>query len=208
MTREMSLILMVLRRFGRLEILIESGANEEDVARLQADFDAKREAYGQKGKKVKLRNLAADGNVLSADVGYVSFPVYNEFANQGNTPELLDLSAATGTGGKKYKVDATSIATDVESGYIGKALVADRFLQFLRDKGIKPEKFVAFGDSISDLEMADELLRRNQQAEFVYVGPEEKLEEARAKGKIKDDEVIRNVGGFTKGTLEYLRGEK
>jgi hypothetical protein len=118
--------------------------------------------------------------------------------------DLNALLAETGID-NTYKVDATTIATDVESPYAGKALGADRSLQWLRDSNIKTGQFVAFGDSISDLEMADELQRKGLPVQFVYVGDPEKLEEAKAARKIKDENIIINVGGFSQGTLDYLQ---
>ena len=103
-----------------------------------------------------------------------------------------------------FKVDATTIATDVESDYVGKARGADRCLQWLQDRGIKADRFVAFGDSVSDLEMADELQRRGKEVKFVYVGDAKKLADAAALGKVKDSDIITNEGDFSAGTLRYL----
>lgn len=113
------------------------------------------------------------------------------------TEELVQILSETGQE-KIYKVDPTTIATDIESPHVGKALGADRFLQFLTDRDIKPVQFKAFGDSASDLEMADELERKGRQVDFVYVGDRAKL------GNVTKDYPIEYVGGFSQGTLEYL----
>ncbi len=99
-----------------------------------------------------------------------------------------------------YRTDPTNIATDVESPYVGKALGADRFLQFLKDRNIKPQQFKTYGDSTSDMEMADELERRKKQVEMVYVGDRQKL------GEPSKDYPVTYVPGFVQGTLSYLNG--
>ena len=98
----------------------------------------------------------------------------------------------------KYNIDPTTIATDVESPFVGKALGAERFLQFLRDNDIDPVEFEAYGDSKSDFEMADELHRRGKHVKMIYVGDRAKL------GAFDKEYPIDYVGGFSQGTLEYL----
>ena len=61
------------------------------------DYLKAREEYQQKGKKLTFRNIVVDGNEITADVGYVSFPVYNLFANVEESPELIELSANAAT---------------------------------------------------------------------------------------------------------------
>lgn len=100
-----------------------------------------------------------------------------------------------------YKIDSTTIATDVESPYVGKALGAERFLQFLSDKNISPAEFKTFGDSVSDFAMADELDRRGEKVTFIYVGNRDKLRE------VHKSYLIEYVGGFSDGTLTYLQQE-
>ena len=96
------------------------------------------------------------------------------------------------------KIDPTTIATDIENSHVGKALATERFLQFVKDKDVKPGRFIAIGDSKSDFEMADELQRRGKKVEMVYVGDKEKL------GEVNKDYPVEHVGGFTQGTLKYL----
>jgi hypothetical protein len=73
---------------------------------------------------------------------------------------------------RELRIDATVIATDLQHGSAGKALGARRFLDLLAMQRRTPERFVAFGDSGSDLEMADELQRQGRRVEFVYVARE------------------------------------
>lgn len=129
----------------------------------------------------------------------------NDFAERQKdlVNDLNVLLTEKGLGGL-YKVDPTTIATDVESPYVGKALGADRALQWLRDNNIRAGRFVTFGDSTSDLEMADELQRKGIPVEFVYVGEAQKLADHQAAGKVKDPSIIRNIGDYSKGTLRYF----
>ena len=98
-----------------------------------------------------------------------------------------------------FRVDETTIATDVESPYAGKALGASRFLDFLKLRGLKAERFVAFGDSPSDLGMANELAERGEEVSMVYVGDPAKLPEK------SPHYPVRKLGGYTASLASYLR---
>jgi hydroxymethylpyrimidine pyrophosphatase-like HAD family hydrolase len=98
-----------------------------------------------------------------------------------------------------YRVDSTTIATDIESPNVGKALGSDRFIEFLRIRGIKVESFEAYGDSGSDAAMADELARRGQHVDFFYVGNDPESVKPRA------DYQVHETAGFSAGTLASLR---
>jgi hypothetical protein len=76
------------------------------------------------------------------------------------------------------KIDATTIATDIESPHVGKALGAERFMQLLKDRDVvyKKASFTAYGDSPSDVAMADELERRGLKVTFVFLGDPAKLD--------------------------------
>lgn len=98
-----------------------------------------------------------------------------------------------------YNVDGTTIAIDIASPHSGKDLGSDRFLQFLRDRGIVAKRFITFGDSKSDKAMAEELARRGKEVEFVFVGEPSRL------GEVQGDFPVHVVGGYSRGTLDYLR---
>lgn len=103
--------------------------------------------------------------------------------------------------GNAFRVDATRIATDVESSELGKALGARQFVEIIRERGIEPEQFRAFGDSASDYEMAQELHRLGLSVEFVFVGGRELLQE-------KNTELFPitfTQGHCDEGTIEYLK---
>lgn len=112
--------------------------------------------------------------------------------------DIQSILAETGTD-SIYRIDPTTIATDVESPNVGKALGSDRFIEFLKSRGIKADAFETFGDSASDAAMADELVRRGQEAEFVYVGNKPESVQRKA------DYPVREVAGFSGGTLDFLR---
>jgi hypothetical protein len=114
---------------------------------------------------------------------------------------VADIRALVAEAGleKQYPVDGTTIAIDVASPHAGKALGADRFLQFIRDRGIKPSKFKTFGDSRSDMAMAEELNRRGQNVDFVFVG------DPAALNGVERTFTIETMGGFSKGTDTYLK---
>ena len=112
--------------------------------------------------------------------------------------DMRTLLAETGTD-SIYRIDPTTIATDVESPNVGKALGSDRFIEFLRSRGIKVDSFETFGDSSSDVAMADELAWRGQNVEFVYVGNKPETVQRRA------DYPMREVAGFSAGTLAFLQ---
>jgi hydroxymethylpyrimidine pyrophosphatase-like HAD family hydrolase len=109
--------------------------------------------------------------------------------------QLLQNKGAT----NKYKIDPTTIATDIESIIVGKAYGADRFLTFVEQLEKSPEEYITFGDSASDFPMADEIDRRGKNVTMVYVGNKEKLGEINKSYKVKFYE------GFTKGTLHALK---
>lgn len=112
--------------------------------------------------------------------------------------DIAAILAETGAD-KTYRIDPTTIATDIESPHVSKALGSDRFMEFLKSRGVKVESFEAYGDSASDAAMADELARRGYPVEFVYVGDEPGSVDRRA------DYPMEEVPGFNAGTLAYLR---
>lgn len=97
---------------------------------------------------------------------------------------------------KQFKIDPTTIATDIEDKRVGKALGARKTLDWLDKMDLKPELFVTFGDSSSDLPMAEEL-QKTHPTILVFVG--EDLAENNIE-RVKRPQAI-----YTAGTLEYLR---
>ncbi len=101
----------------------------------------------------------------------------------------------------ELKIDPTRIATDIENKHVGKALGARKFVEIFKDRGIKPKKYIGFGDSISDYEMYEELKRIGKNVQFVFVGGREHLPRNNVDG------VIFTKQHVDRGTLEYLQGE-
>ena len=100
-----------------------------------------------------------------------------------------------------WHIDPTTIATDFENIHAGKALGADRFLDFLKARNIVVANIEAYGDSASDLAMADELERRGQAVEFSYVGTDAQLSGNKSY-------IVNNVGGYTSGTAAILKSRR
>lgn len=99
--------------------------------------------------------------------------------------------------GESLKVDPTTIATDVENKHIGKGFAVERIMKWLNERKIKPQKYVTFGDSLSDLPMPEKLNEKGKNVEFVYVG----------KNPIKKSypfPIIKPLELFGKGTIEAL----
>lgn len=71
---------------------------------------------------------------------------------------------------KQLKIDPTIVATDIENKHVGKGFAMERILKWLNEKNVKPQKFITFGDSLSDLPMPQKLYEKKYNVEFVYVG--------------------------------------
>lgn len=98
-----------------------------------------------------------------------------------------------------YQVHIDLIATNIMRNGQDKAFAAKRVLTWLKQKGIKPQQFIAFGDSASDLEMAEEIHSRGLPVEFVFVGDSTKIQ-----GQNRGFPIRTSNDHYEKGTLEYL----
>jgi hypothetical protein len=101
----------------------------------------------------------------------------------------------------RFRIDQTTIATDVESPFSGKALGVDRFIEFMRSRNIafKDASFTTFGDSNSDVAMAEELARRGLDTTFVFVGDPTKLPPN------TEDFHLVTLPGYETATARYLQ---
>jgi len=72
-------------------------------------------------------------------------------------------------------------------------------LEWLKRRRIEPKQFIAFGDSRSDLEMAEEIQQKGQAVEFVFVG-----EEGELAGSNHSFSVTFTKNHHEKGVIEYL----
>ncbi len=99
-----------------------------------------------------------------------------------------------------FRIDPTRIATDVEDRHVGKGLGIQRILEWLEHQRLFPSSFTAFGDSVSDIAMAEELHRRALSANMVFVGEPELLA-----GRTFPFPLICTQARCEQGTAEYLR---
>ena len=92
--------------------------------------------------------------------------VQDRFAN-----EIKDIIESLNLG-QSFDVDRTTIATDIQSVHAGKDLGASRFLDMLHETNItlNHANFVAYGDSESDLAMANRLEENGLSGTLVYSG--------------------------------------
>jgi hypothetical protein len=100
----------------------------------------------------------------------------------------------------KFKVDPTTIATDIENKFVGKHFAIKRIVEWTKKRGINPQGYITFGDSFkSDVPMAEEIYSQGLLAEFIYVG-KENIDISKYPFPIK---ITQNK--FEKGTLEFLK---
>jgi HAD superfamily hydrolase (TIGR01484 family) len=99
----------------------------------------------------------------------------------------------------KFKLTPTTLDTDIENKFVGKGFAVNRILKWLRERKLNPKKFIAFGDSGADIEMAEEINKQGYSVIYVYVGNKTKPE----KNKYPF-EIVYTQNYFDKGTLEYL----
>jgi len=102
--------------------------------------------------------------------------------------------------GQDVKIDATTIATDVESSRAGKHAGAELIYDWVTQcTSGEYNIFICFGDSVSDYEMARYFAQQNAVTTFVYVG---------RPTHIPDEETrVRHVTTkalYSDGTREYL----
>lgn len=100
----------------------------------------------------------------------------------------------------RFKIDPTTIAVDVENIFVGKHFAVKRIIEWVKKKGIKPQMYIAVGDSFSsDIPMAEEIYSQGLPVEFVYVGTEN-IDTSKHPFSMKQTE-----SKFGKGTLEFLQ---
>jgi hydroxymethylpyrimidine pyrophosphatase-like HAD family hydrolase len=100
----------------------------------------------------------------------------------------------------QFRIDPTRIATDIEDRYLGKALGAQRVLEWLKEHALHPGYFVTFGDSKSDVGMAEEIFRQGFPVELVFVGEKGQLQGMQLPFPVSFTQAL-----CEKGTIEYLK---
>ncbi|MDP2632446.1 MAG: HAD-IIB family hydrolase [Candidatus Curtissbacteria bacterium] len=99
----------------------------------------------------------------------------------------------------KFKIVSSRISTDIQDIIVGKDYATEKVLQWLQKRKIVPKKFICFGDSGQDIDMARYIYEQGLPVEFVFVGEEHLLD--------KEDypfPVVLTHQPCEKGTLEYL----
>ena len=104
----------------------------------------------------------------------------------------------------RFKIDCNQIALDIQSKRAGKDLGAKRFSHWLTQRGITVDEIITFGDSLSDIAMADELTcvtpsAKRTQVSFVYVGPNGTSQFGERSFEVIDQ------GEYSLGTLRFLK---
>lgn len=103
-------------------------------------------------------------------------------------------------GGQEAKVDATTIATDVESPHAGKHAGAELIYEWVAQHTlVSHNTFTCFGDSISDYEMARYFAQQGAATTFVYVGKPVDIPDKESGVKPVITQAL-----YAKGTREYL----
>ncbi len=99
----------------------------------------------------------------------------------------------------KLEIHVDSTAINVKYKEATKSYATGQVLSWLQKKQITSNEFIVLGDSLSDLEMGEELQRRQMPFTFVYVGDQESL-----KNKQPSFPLTFTREKYDKGTLEYL----
>jgi HAD superfamily hydrolase (TIGR01484 family) len=102
--------------------------------------------------------------------------------------------------GQDVRVDATTIATDIESTEAGKHAGAELIYEWMMShSGGAPQEFVSFGDSKSDYEMARYFAQQGVASTLVFVGA--KTETFTEDPAVK---LVRTNAEYASGTREYF----
>lgn len=101
---------------------------------------------------------------------------------------------------RKLEIHKDHIAINIKNKKSSKRYATRQMLIWLNKKGIKPKKYLVFGDNIADKEIADELFENGLTVEFVFVGKGDELRNTLPRYRI----LIKN-NEFEKGTLEFLK---
>ncbi len=96
------------------------------------------------------------------------------------------------------EIDPTTIATDIENQIVGKDYAMERIIDWISHSGLEPKRFITFGDSKSDIPMAEKLYEHKLPVSFVYVGNDNLNTSSMQFPTIITQEK------FDKGTLEFL----
>jgi hydroxymethylpyrimidine pyrophosphatase-like HAD family hydrolase len=126
---------------------------------------------------------------------------YQQFkADQRYLVELLHCILEQHGWKDRFRVDPTRIATDIEDKRLGKGFGSYRILEWLSERKFQTQSFIAFGDSLSDIQMAEVIHHYGLPVDFVFVGEREQLQGLRLPIPIHLPQAHNE-----KGTAEYLQ---
>jgi len=101
--------------------------------------------------------------------------------------------------GYGVRIDATTIATDVELPAAGKHAGASLIFQWMQTYYPSYTAYISIGDSVSDYEMARYFADHGEQSTFVYVGkPTDKIDQDQR------TKLVTTTEHYTAGVLEYF----
>lgn len=99
----------------------------------------------------------------------------------------------------QLEIHEDTIATNIRNKKSNKRNAAKQMLEWLLSKGIKPQKYLVFGDTTGDKEIAQEINENGMPVEFVFVGKEDVVTSAFPFA------IHQTQAKFENGTLEYLK---
>ena len=100
----------------------------------------------------------------------------------------------------QFRVDPTRIHQMLKINVLGKLWDLNRFYPGCKEHDLQPQYFIAFGDSKSDVGMAEEIYRHGFPVELVFVGEKEQLKEMHLPFLVSFTQA-----SCEKGTVEYLK---
>lgn len=167
-------------------IAISSSLIDDTRSIINADFSDS--MFFDESKKTMISTEMKDGQDLQ------KYHLNQEILNK-KLKKLVDKSGIEG-----LEIDPTTIATDIQSKIVGKDFAARRVIKWLSEKGISPQQFIAFGDSKSDIPMAEEIREQGLSVKMVFVGKPQDISGLNAYFDIVKTEKL-----YENGTLEFLQ---
>lgn len=100
---------------------------------------------------------------------------------------------------KQFNIAMSTIAVDVINKKVGKDFATDLIIKWLKRKKIRINKVITFGDSPSDIKVAEKFHQSKFDTELVYVGKMNDIKKVNPEFKftVKHEQ-------FEQGTLEFL----
>jgi hydroxymethylpyrimidine pyrophosphatase-like HAD family hydrolase len=98
------------------------------------------------------------------------------------------------------KVEFNMIAIDIMNKSVGKHFAMRKVFEWMKRNNFKSDNFIALGDNLSDIAIAEELYANKLPVKFVFVGSKEKLA-----AKEYPFPIIFTKEKYDKGTLEFLK---